>query len=389
MSNDYNSTLNQNNIDLQRILNTINTLPEAGGSIELPTLTNEGTASDMLSEKQLIDSEGKVVTGNIPTKTASDITVSGAIVTVPIGYYAEEAEKLVTTATRAETTISVSADDTNDKLTITASNNQGTGYVTGANKTASKTITLTANGGTVTASDGSTSINKSVSTATQATPSISINSSTGLITATATQTAGYVAAGTKSSTYQMAFQPAQTITPGTTDKTIAENTYLGGVQTIKGDANLVASNIVSGKSIFGVVGTATTGGGGDSSDVTAETNAYTEKLATLETAITALENELQGKATGGGSIEAWTGNITSPHLGTEYAIHYTDASLTHCTATVFGGWGDTTTTITIAAGTLIYVVDGYGAVGDGFVLPIEDDYRLLLPTSNNFEIGIH
>jgi hypothetical protein len=58
---------------------------------------------------------------------------------------------------------------------------------------------------------------------------------------------------------QLAFQAAQTITPGTTNKTIAANTYLGGVQTIKGDANLVASNIVSGKSIFGVVGTATSG----------------------------------------------------------------------------------------------------------------------------------
>ena len=99
----------------------------------------------------------------------------------------------------------------------------------------------------------------SVETVEQATPSITVNSSTGLITATTTQTAGYVAAGTKSSTHQLAFQAAQTITPGTTNKTIAANTYLGGVQTIKGDANLVASNIVSGKSIFGVVGTATTG----------------------------------------------------------------------------------------------------------------------------------
>ena len=105
---------------------------------------------------------------------------------------------------------------------------------------------------------------------TQATPTITVNSSTGLITATATQTAGYVAAGTKSATKQLAFQAAQTITPGTIDKTIPANTYLGGVQTIKGDANLVASNIVSGKSIFGVVGTATAGGGGGSGDTGAE-----------------------------------------------------------------------------------------------------------------------
>lgn len=47
-------------------------------------------------------------------------------------------------------------------------------------------------------------------------------------------------------------------------------------------------------------------------DVTSETNAYTNKLATLETAITALETELQGKASGGsggGNIETCTVTI--------------------------------------------------------------------------------
>lgn len=47
---------------------------------------------------------------------------------------------------------------------------------------------------------------------------------------------------------------AETIVPGTSDKTIASGQYLNGTQTIKGDANLVASNIISGKTIFGVTG---------------------------------------------------------------------------------------------------------------------------------------
>ncbi len=47
---------------------------------------------------------------------------------------------------------------------------------------------------------------------------------------------------------------AQTITPGTADKTIANGQYLGGTQTIKGDANLTSSNIKKGVSIFGVNG---------------------------------------------------------------------------------------------------------------------------------------
>lgn len=47
---------------------------------------------------------------------------------------------------------------------------------------------------------------------------------------------------------------AATYTPGTSDQTIAANQYLSGAQTIEGDANLVASNILSGVSIFGVTG---------------------------------------------------------------------------------------------------------------------------------------
>lgn len=97
--------------------------------------------------------------------------------------------------------------------------------------------------------------------ATQATPSISVSSS-GLITAKATQTAGYVSAGTKSATKQLTVQAAQTITPGTADKTIASGRYLTGKQTIKGDANLVAGNIKSGVSIFGVAGSYEGSGGG-------------------------------------------------------------------------------------------------------------------------------
>ena len=49
-------------------------------------------------------------------------------------------------------------------------------------------------------------------------------------------------------------QGAQTITPGTNNKTIAAGRYLSGVQTIAGDADLVAGNIRSGANIFGVAG---------------------------------------------------------------------------------------------------------------------------------------
>ena len=47
---------------------------------------------------------------------------------------------------------------------------------------------------------------------------------------------------------------AATITPGTTDQSIAAGQYLSGKQTIAGDADLVSANIKAGKNIFGVNG---------------------------------------------------------------------------------------------------------------------------------------
>lgn len=47
---------------------------------------------------------------------------------------------------------------------------------------------------------------------------------------------------------------AATITPTTSDQTIAAGQYLSGAQTIKGDANLLAQYIANGITIFGVSG---------------------------------------------------------------------------------------------------------------------------------------
>ena len=53
---------------------------------------------------------------------------------------------------------------------------------------------------------------------------------------------------------------AATYTPSTSNQTISANQFLTGVQTIKGDSNLISANILKGKTIFGVVGTAQSGG---------------------------------------------------------------------------------------------------------------------------------
>lgn len=96
-------------------------------------------------------------------------------------------------------------------------------------------------------------ITGTMSTVDVATPSISVSTS-GLITSTINQSVGYTSGGNKSATSQLTTQSAQTITPGRYNQTISANRYLTGTQTIKGDSNLISSNIKSGVSIFGVNG---------------------------------------------------------------------------------------------------------------------------------------
>ena len=63
-------------------------------SIQTGTDTSDATASagDILSGKTAYGASGKMV-GTIPSKTESDITVSGPTVTVPAGHYAAQAQK--------------------------------------------------------------------------------------------------------------------------------------------------------------------------------------------------------------------------------------------------------------------------------------------------------
>lgn len=187
-------------------------------SVEIPK-SGTGTALFVDTSDATLDSGAKMLEGNtsyadgvkyagsIPTKTGTDITASSDTVTVPAGYYASQQTK-----------------------TIAAGSATAPSSISGSSATLStgtNTLTLT----------------KSISV----TPSV---------------TAGYVASGTAANsnvslTATVTTKGAASFTPSTSNQTIAAGTYLTGAQTIVGDQNLIASNIKSGVSIFGINGSLT------------------------------------------------------------------------------------------------------------------------------------
>lgn len=81
------SPLSNNITNLQNILSTINSLPEAG--TDLPELTNEGSAPDLLSGKELINSDGNIVIGTMTDNGVISKAMDGIntkSVSVPAGY---------------------------------------------------------------------------------------------------------------------------------------------------------------------------------------------------------------------------------------------------------------------------------------------------------------
>lgn len=225
-----------------------------------PTESSQTIAADNtydgLSSVQINAISSTYVGSGITRRDSDDLTVSGATVTAPAGYYSAAANKSVASMTLPTAAASSATSGYTSKATIGRSTSaQYINIPTGYNATgAYYVISATPNGSAATPATSIT-----------ANPSITVSSS-GLITATAsasqnvtpTVSAGYVSSGTSgtitvsgSNTQQLTTKAAAIYYPSTTDQTISASQYLTGAQTIKAVtvSGLSAANIASGVTV--------------------------------------------------------------------------------------------------------------------------------------------
>ena len=146
---------------------------------------------------------------------------------------------------------------------------------------------------------------------------------------------------------------AATYIPKTTDQSIASGQYLSGTQTIKGDANLVAGNIKSGVSIFGVTGTYT-GGGSSGGSGNNNVEAY---------AVTSTNPSVSFK-TASGTIKIWgygTISSSSGWGGTTTSLIAFDGNKYYKSA-VYGSPSSTSLSLSISNGKLTGLPSGLSAI---------------------------
>lgn len=227
-------------------------------------------------------------TGTITMRDSSDLTASGATVTVPAGYYSAQETKSVAAGT-AGTPTATKGTVSNHSITVTPSVTNTAGYISGgtingtgvsvsASELVSGTLTIDSSGTKDVTNYASASVAAGSATTPATTitvnPSISVSAS-GLITATAsasqgitpTVSAGYVSTGTSgtvtvsgSNTEQLTTDPGSTITPTTSQQTVSvSGKFMTGNVVVNAipanyitttDATATAADIVSGETAY-------------------------------------------------------------------------------------------------------------------------------------------
>lgn len=166
------------------------------------------TTAQVLAGATFTSSAGIAIEGTIETKNSNDLTVSSATITVPTGYYAEQASKTIASGTEGTPT---ATKDTvsNHSVSITPSVTNGAGYIEGSTKTGtavsvsaselvSGTYTVSASGTHDVTNYASASVAAGGATASASKGTVSNHSIT--VTPSVTRTAGYIAAGSANGT---------------------------------------------------------------------------------------------------------------------------------------------------------------------------------------------
>ena len=224
------------------------TVEAGGGSPTLQTITKTYTPTESQQTETITAGTGydgieevdvtvnaissSYVGSGVARKSSSNLTADGATVTAPAGYYSSDATKTISSGS------------------------------------ATPAASISATGASVSTGNNTVTFSKTVSN----TPQVS---------------AGYISSGTAgnsnvSLTANVTTKGAATITPGTTDQTIASGTYLTGTQTIAGDADLIASNIKKNVQIFGVTGSYEGSGGGGGLTVATATATLSSTEGSIE-----------------------------------------------------------------------------------------------------------
>ena len=186
------------------------------GTVWMDTTDKTVAADKMVSGITALKNDGTTVTGNLTSRSSSDLTASGATVTVPAGVYSSQASKAVSSGS-ATAPASISG--------TSATVSTGTNTLT-----LSKTVSVT--------------------------PSV---------------TAGYVSSGTAgnsavSLTASVNTRSSSDLTASTLTVTAPAGYYGSDATKTLSDQNLLAENIKKDISIFGVTGSYEGGGGGTAWD---------------------------------------------------------------------------------------------------------------------------
>ena len=227
------------------------------------------TGYDNLAQVTVNAISSTYVGTGIARKSSTDLTASGATVTVPAGYYEDQATKSVSTMTLPTSASASATSGYSSKATISRStsdqyinippgyNSAGGYYKVNAVANGSVTAPSSISGSSATISTGSNTITL--------TKTVSVTPN---VTAT-----GYISSGTAgnssvSLTASVTTKSAATITPTKSTQTIASGTYLTGTQTIAAipaayqdvtGVTAAAGDVVSGKTIVDSTGATVNG----------------------------------------------------------------------------------------------------------------------------------